>query len=164
MHVKLLQTTFSDSHRPRRGGPPRVLGASTVSKVSPNFPICPSSSSARHYSHLLPFLGNNVWRDPVVAYATELSTRSTACMRGSEPVLGQEAGDQFRIFALVFDASRKYSYYVCRGVKSFSFESHRCALGVLQPVVVIKIVPGIWYLGSRFFLIITVCFYLQFQL
>lgn len=27
------------------------------------------------YSHLLPFLGNNIyWRDPVAAYATELST------------------------------------------------------------------------------------------
>lgn len=125
MNVKLLQTTFSDSHRLHL----RVLGASIVFEVSPNFPIYPFSSSVRHCSHLLPFLGNNVWWDPVVAYATELSTWSTPCMRDSEPVLGQEAGDRFRIFALVFDASRKYSYYVLPEL-NLSLSSHTTLLAL----------------------------------
>jgi len=42
-------------------------------KVSPNF----LSLVAHINCHLLLFLGNNVWRDPVATYATELSTWST---------------------------------------------------------------------------------------
>lgn len=64
------------------------------------------------YSHLLPFLGNNIyWRDPVAAYATELSTWSTShahaatnrsSLSGSGRSFSNFCSPCFRCFAKVF--------------------------------------------------------------
>jgi hypothetical protein len=73
MHVKLLQTTFSDSHRSRRGRcpscafPVHIDSFQSFSRISQSVPL---HHRIHHCHHLLPFLGNNVWWDPVVAYAT----------------------------------------------------------------------------------------------
>ena len=144
MHVKLLQTTFSDSHQPAAKSV-AFPGASIVFKVSPNFPICPSSSSVRHCSHLPSFLGKNVWRDPVVAYATELSTWSTACcMRGSEPVLAAGSRRSVSNLCSCFRCTAKV--FVLRvPALNLSLSSYTDALGILQPVVIIKVVVAIWH-------------------
>jgi len=64
----LLRTTFNHSHRSRRPSLLASLGdfQSFSEFLSSSFfiigaPLCP---------HLLLFLGNNIWQDPVVAYAT----------------------------------------------------------------------------------------------
>lgn len=121
MHVKLLQTTFSDSHRPRRFIPHREHSFQSFSKF-PNLslfivgaPLLSSPSLSRK---------QRLARDPVVAYATELSTsdRPHAC---AVPNQSSARKRQIGFESLLLFSMRRESIRItcAAGVKSFSLSS-----------------------------------------
>lgn len=103
VQVKLLQTTFSDSHPASRH--PSILvrtsGSSKFLRISQTVP--PSPWSARTLTSI------SFSFSETTSGEIRLWLMQPSFLR-DQPVLAQEAGDRSRTFALVaFDASRKYS-------------------------------------------------------
>lgn len=141
MHVKLLQTTFSDSHRPRCLPRSRCIDSFRSFSEFPNLSLfiirtlLLSSPSLSRKQRLVRSGCGLCNRAFYVDRLRACAVPNQSLVRKRE--IGFES-------LLLFSMHRESIRITCAGIKSFSFKLHD-APGILQSVVIIKIV---WRFGN----------------